>query len=351
MEEYCGSNILLFIPGGVNSLYGKAIYNCLVSKGCNVSVYPERPSSKTIDKIVLRLVKRTMPSYFCSYIKHVIQLERKDFDFIFVIRGEGFSPVAVDMLRGAYPMAKLILYTWDVFATNDLSWIVKCFDRTISFDIGDAKKYKMVFRPSFFLPEHLTLSKIEPTKYDLFMAGTISSDRYYWMKRMERYLQNKGMNYFFYYYIPSYPSLIQAKIRGNIPLLCNKKEFHFTPLSIEDQSHYIAQSKCFFDVQHRLQTTSLNRRPFEALATRTKLVTNSNSVCDYNFYRKNNICVVSDDIDIPENFMTSPFEDVPDSIKSLYTVDTWLNDIWRLDLEESYLKFFNSNCKTDEIFH
>ena len=69
MEEYYNSNILLFIPGGVNSLYGKAIYNCLVRKGCTVSVYPERPSTKTVDKIVLRLVKRRLPSYFCSYIK------------------------------------------------------------------------------------------------------------------------------------------------------------------------------------------------------------------------------------------------------------------------------------------
>lgn len=348
MEEYCGSNILLFTPGGINSVYGKAIYDCLLSKGCNVSIYPERPSSNVVEKIMLRFLKKTMPSYFCSYIKKVIQLEQKKFDFIFVIRGEGFSPMAVDMLREAYPMAKLILYTWDIFATNDLSLIVNCFDRAVSFDIGDAKKHQMIFRPSFFLPQYLTLSKIQPAEYDLFIVGTISRDRYYWMKKMERYLQKKAMNYFFYYYIPSYPSFLQAKIKGYIPLFCNKKEFHFTPLSVEDQLHYIVQSKCFFDVQHTLQTTSLNRRPFEALATRTKLVTTSNSICNYNFYRKNNICVVSDDIYIPDDFMTSPFEDIPAEVKELYTIDTWLNDIWTLDKEESYLKFFNSCDKVHD---
>lgn len=342
--EYRGLNILLFIPNGEKGVYAQAIKKELVSRGCTVTLVPERPSNATFDKIVLRLVKKILPSYFASYIKKVIEKERgKQFDYIIVVRGEGFSPLAMKMLKSAYPAARYILYAWDLLATTDLRWVLKCFDRIISFDYKDAKDNNMIFRPLFFLPQDDNQKKDIDIKYQLYMVGTITSKvRYSWMKKIEDYMRHHNYNYFFYYLIPSLPSYWLAKFKGIIPFKSVKSEYSFTPLPHKEQMQKLAQSLSMLDIPHPLQIHSLNMRPFEAMATRTKLITTSQVIRKYNFYRPENIYVLSSEVDfnIPNSFFESSFVAIHPSIKQMYSVAGWVDDLFELNKDESYKKFF-----------
>lgn len=344
--KYKNSNILLFIPGGENGFYAGAIKKVLESSGCQVVICPERPSNKTMSKILLRLGRKVIPSYFASYIRRIVaENKNKSFDYVLIVRGEGFSPLAMKILKDAYPTACFILYAWDLIATTDVRWILKYFDRIISFDYQDALRNNMIFRPLFFLPQYEMLKKEDNILYQLYMVGTITSQqRYQLMKNLELYMNKCGKKYSFYYYIPSLPSYWLAKCKGIIPFFSSKKEYHFSPLSHKEQMKLLSQSVAIVDVPHPLQVYSLNMRPFEAMAAQVKLLTTSKCISKYNFYNEENIFVMSDDqkIEIPSNFWDSAYIPVPESIMNMYSVKNWVVDIFDLEKNESYTKFFKS---------
>lgn len=342
--KYKNSKVLLFIPGGENGFYAGAIKNVLESNGCTLVICSERPSSKTWAKILLRLGRKMIPLYFASYIRRIVA-ENKDenFDYVLIVRGEGFSPLAMKILKDAYPTACFILYAWDLIATTDVRWILKYFDRIISFDYQDALDNSMIFRPLFFLPQYEMLKKEDNKIYQLYMVGTITSQkRYRMMKSLELYMNKFRKNYSFYYYIPSLPSYWLAKIKGIIPFFSSKNEYHFAPLSHTEQMKLLSQSAAVVDIPHPLQVSSLNMRPFEAMAAQVKLLTTSKCIGKYNFYNKENIFIVSDEhkIEIPLDFWNSAYIPVPRSIMDMYSVENWLIDIFDLEKEESYKKFF-----------
>lgn len=344
--RYKNSSILLFIPGGEEGCYAGEIKKVLESKGCQVVIYPERPSNKTWAKILLRLGRKVLLSYFASYIKRIVaENKNENFDYVLIVRGEGFSPLAMSVLKEAYPTTCFILYAWDLMATTDVRWILKYFDRVISFDYQDALKNNMIFRPLFFLPQYVTLKKEDITLYQLYMVGTITSQqRYRLMKNLELHMDKCGKKNSFYYYIPSLPSYWLAKFKGIIPFFSSKKDYRFSPLSRKEQMKLLSQSAAVVDIPHPLQISSLNMRPFEAMAAQVKLLTTSKCISKYNFYNEKNIFVMSDTqkIEIPSSFWDSAYFPVPESIMNMYSVENWIIDIFDLEKNESYTKFFKS---------
>ena len=344
--RYKNSSILLFIPSGESSFYARAIKKVLEGNGCQVVIYPERPSNKTWAKILLRLGRKIIPLYFASYIRRiVVENKNENFDYVLIVRGEGFSPLAMKILKDAYPTAYFILYAWDLMATTDVRWILKCFDRVISFDYQDALDNSMVFRPLFFHPQYETLKQEDNKLYQLYMVGTITSQqRYRLMKKLELYMNKCGKKYSFYYYIPSLLSYWLAKCKGIIPLFSRKKEYNFLPLSHKEQMKLLSQSAAVVDIPHPLQVSSLNMRPFEAMAAQVKMLTTSKCISKYNFYNEENIFVMSDDqkIEIPSNFWDSAYIPVSESIMNMYSVENWVVDIFDLEKNISYKKFFKS---------
>ncbi|MGN0236210.1 MAG: hypothetical protein ACI4BD_07890 [Paludibacteraceae bacterium] len=318
-------------------------------KGAQVVTYPERPSNRTFQKVLLRLLKRFVPAYFCRYIQKVVSENvGADFDYILVVRGEGFSPKAVSILRRAYPKAQLIFYAWDVFASsNNSSWLIPYFDRFISFDYTDATKHNLIFRPLFYTEECMALSKQAELQYDCYMVGTISSrNRYDWMKFLHQYFEQRHMPHFFYPYIPSFPSYIRAKWKGIIPLTERRSHFHFKGISLLQIFDILANSRAVLDIPFEKQTDCLNMRPYEAMATNTKYITTIDTITRYNFYNPENIFVLSKgNVDELQSFIHKRYTPIPYAIREMYSIEAFVEDIFLIQKEDSYTKFFRQSPK------
>ncbi|MDE5609695.1 MAG: hypothetical protein K2I66_04855, partial [Bacteroidales bacterium] len=92
----------------------------------------------------------------------------------------------------------------------------------------------------------------------------------------------------------------------------------------QDYLPRLSKAGIVVDINQKGQT-GLTRRPIEALLWNKKLVTNNPDIVNYDFYRPENIFIYG--VDDPcgfEHFVETPLTEIPDNIKSRYTVEGWL---------------------------
>lgn len=328
MDEIKRKRILLFYPRGTTAHYGESIIKELERRGAFVAAYDERPSQSTLMKVVIRLLKKKLPGLFLRYIRKITERHPENFDYIFVIRGEAFTVNAITLLRQIYPKAYLILYLWDILKTTNVKECLPYFDRVFSFDPVDARLYKnMVFRPTFYLDCFGEIAQVSPGPVDVVFIGTIHSNRFEILQRVGKVLDRNGINFFFYYFLPSRLVYLRDLVRKK--LLPAYKEIKFIPLSLSGTLEKLKESKCILDLKYPSQS-SLSMRAFEALAAKRKYITNNPEIKKYDFYCPENILVIDDDYpEIPADFVRSPFQEIPEEISRKYSLQGWVDFIFK----------------------
>jgi hypothetical protein len=327
MNDISGKKILLFYPFGATKHYGDSIKDELKKRGADVIGYDERPSQNSIVKIVMRLFKKKMPWIFLVYIKKIIRKNPDtNFDFILILRGEAFSVKAVNILRNEYQKAVIILYLWDILGTTNLKHIIHCFDKALSFDAEDANNNKFLgFRPTFFVPDYNELLKKDNPAFDIVFIGTLHSDRYQIIRVLKAYCDYNHLSYYFYLYVPSFLVFIRNKLLKF--QYARLREVHLQPMSLSTTLDFICNSKCILDINYPGQK-SLSMRAFEAMASKTKYITTNPEIKKYDFYNPNNVLVIDEkNINIPFEFIHSPFEEISLDIIYKYSVRQFVDDI------------------------
>lgn len=327
MATISGKKILLFCPWGTTVHYGRGIVHELEKRGATVVAYDERPSQGTAMKVVIRLLKKKLPVLFLRYIERIVRQHPVVFDYVFVIRGEAFTVDAVNYLRHAYPQACFILYLWDILKTTNVKECIPYFDKVFSFDPVDAGTFpNMVFRPTFYLDCFKEVASSSPGNVGITFIGTLHSNRFEILQRIGKHLEKNGMNYYFYYFLPS--RLVYLR-----DFFLNKQQprygdLHFESLSLTDTLGKMRESRCMLDLKYPAQL-SLSMRAFEALAAKRKYITNNPEIRNYDFYRPANILVIDEkQPDIPAEFVYTPFEDVPEEICRKYSLEGWIDVVF-----------------------
>lgn len=323
-----GANILLLYPYGATKHYGESIKSELIKRGAIVIGYDERPSQKPIVKVIIRLFKKKLLSIFSSYIRSIILKNRDvDFDYILVLRGEAFTEKAVNILKGHYKNAKIILYLWDILKSTKLQDVIPYFDKSLSFDPEDVSENNgLLFRPTFFMPQYKDLIKDSMPKYEILFVGTLHSNRYQFLKTIKEYLIQKGITHYYYLYTPSLLAFIKNKYIDKIPVKI--KDVHFQPITLNRTLQLVSNSKCILDLNFTGQK-SLSMRAYEAMASRTKYITTNPEVKNYDFYNPKNILVIEiNNIHIPKDFLITPFEDISEEILNEYSVSCLVDDLF-----------------------
>lgn len=320
--------ILVFSPYGATKHYGEAIINELRARGAIVYGYDERPSQNSLVKIAIRLLKKRIPQFFTSYCKRIIR-KHKDvkFDYILICRGEAFTPQSIMSLRDAFPAAKVILYFWDILKCADLRDNIPYAHKAYSFDPDDVKNNKgLIFRPTFFVPEYKTVKRDLPKDTDIVFIGTLHSNRHKIIKRIKSILRDRGINLLTYLYVPSILVYIKDCIY-KFPY-AKLKDVRFSPISLADTIKLLEKSKAILDINYTSQK-SLSTRAYEAMAGEIKYITTNPEVYQYDFFNPNNILVVDiDNIEIPKEFLNSPFEPIPECILHKYSVSGLVDDLF-----------------------
>lgn len=326
MIDLNGKRVLMFYPYGATKHYGDAIKMELERRGAYVAAYDERPSQSSLMKIAIRLLKKRVPSFFLKYISDIIKKnQHKSFDYLLICRGEAFTPLVMKHLQKAFPTAKKILYLWDILRTTNVREIIPYFDKALSFDPDDVESNSsLIFRPTFFVPQYKEICNQTSFQNDIMFVGTLHSNRYKIIQNLVSFFENMSLRYFVYLYVPS--RLVYVKdwfVKFPYMPLSKVK---FSPISMFDTVKKLSVTKAILDINYTAQK-SLSMRAFEALAAQRKYITTNPEIKKYDFYNKQNVLVIDlNNLDIPKEFIDTPFLPVADTVLYKYSVAGLVDD-------------------------
>lgn len=245
-----------------------------------------------------------------------IQIEQinahNSFDLCFIIRPDLLGRKILDKIKNTIPIRKAVY--WDSFKKiRDSENTLLFFNEHFSFEKEDCIKFHLKPITNFYI--HKASSIIIP-EYDAFFFGAKDS-RFEKIKTLFEYLYKKGW-----------------KAKG---LLVGKKTKINNNIFLEITQHRIPFSECYtfsentkivVDICHPDQE-GLSIRPFEAIGLKRKLITNNLNIKNYDFYNENNIFIINDfeNLDIPNSFLNTPFEELPQNIYEKYHISNWLKNI------------------------
>lgn len=311
--------------------YHEAMANELRDMGCKVDLYNELPNSGAFCKIMVRynigLYRNTILNYYRSIIS---QNKDKDYDYIFIVKGEATSDRVVELLRRAYPKAQFILYLWDsVKNIPDGENKLSLYDRVLTFDPEDAERYGLILRPLFYSKDYEipSVSKSD-YRYDVAFIGTAHTIRPRVVKQLAQQCDQRGKGSFCYLFLPNRIVYLYNKVLNSDYRNVKKKDIHFDALTPAEIQSVYDETRCILDVESSAQR-GLTMRTIEMIGSHKKLITTNKTVEKYDFYNKNNICIVDRENPIVrEDFWESEYEPLPQEILRRYCLRAFVEEIF-----------------------
>ena len=242
------------------------------------------------------------------------------YDFVIVVRGSALSVKNHELLRQLNPSSKFSLYIWDDIAYDVEELAIRHFyDKVFSYNPQECKKYGMIFRPMFYdnSIDNGGLNK----DIDIFYIGTSRSNRADFMDRIVENTKSYGLKY-------------KIIIRSNLyRFLIDRKKVHhwrysnFRNVSYYEMFTYLKRSVCSVELCPQGQE-ALTTRAFEALYTKTKIITTNRSISQYDFYNPSNVLIVDEENPvIPVEWIQEPFCEIEKSVLDKYSLDVFCREL------------------------
>jgi hypothetical protein len=193
---------------------------------------------------------------------------------------------------------------------------VRFFDIVYSYDRKDVTKYNFKFLTNYIYDDEIQDDTIVQTVFNIASYDK----RIPFLEKLANYLIDKNISYRF--------------------IAKNKKKFNHSKIEIIDEylslkevKKIIAKSLVLIDIQRGNQN-GLSFRVFEALGYQKKLITSNSDIVNYDFYNKNNICVVSEtNFEIPTDFFDSEYQVISEDIVSKYRLNSWILEVFKIKIK------------------
>lgn len=320
--------ILLLAPIGQ---YSEAIKTSLERMGAIIDCFEERPSLTFLVKFFIRYFPNLILRFTQNYFDKIANITKlNNYDVIFMIRAEAVTKKFICNLKGYHKNAKVILYQWDSMShTRGPVDKLTLFDYVFSFDKRDCEKYSLIFLPLFYKEEYKKLANIKTKRnIDFLFIGTIHSDRYIFIKRIEEYALKKGLKVYLYLYMTSKLGFYKMKFIDKCLENASIDEFNFLQLNKKMVLEAVSNCRIIIDAEHPSQL-GLTMRTIESLGAKRKLITTNKDIVNYDFYNPNNILVVDrKNIEIPDSFIKTEYLELDDKIYSKYSLQNWIITIF-----------------------
>lgn len=324
--------ILFISPRFFN--YEVSIKEKLEVLGANVSFYDERPNNKTSTKVILRLFRKGLNKAVNKHYKNILnEINGKEFNFLFILKGESTPSFFLEQFKIKNPKAQLIFYSYDSLKNNsNAKFNFKYFDSAFSFDKQDVDEHPILkFRPLFFSDEYSFKGQIE-NKYDISFIGTAHSDRYSLVKKILLKLKESkpALKSYSFFYCQSRWYYRFRKVFDKDFHTVNVADLSFISLDVREVSRIFSESKCIIDIQHPNQT-GLTMRTFEALGSRKKIITTNKEILSYDFYDSRNILIVDRRAPtVSPAFLLTDYIEIDHEILERYTLRNWIAEVFGL---------------------
>ena len=208
-----------------------------------------------------------------------------------------------------------IAYLYDSLSRYDNKDLINnnIFDKIFTFDKKDAKDYNLVFLSNYM---HLTQkTQNKKPKHKIFSISSID-DRYDTINAIISYFDKNKIKHETIFFGKRKP----GKLNDSILFTKDK----LSQVQVQDK---IEDSEIILDVLRENQT-GLSFRIFDALALDKKIITTNKTITEYDFYNPNNILVIDKNkIDIPDSFLNSEYEAIPENIYKKYTLNSWIKNL------------------------
>lgn len=230
-------------------------------------------------------------------------------DEIFIIRPDMLSDDLLNIIKSF--TNKFIAYYYD--STRRFLRkvdIIPMFDKVYSYDRLDVEKYNLDFLTNYIFEESNHLKN----EVQFFNIST-NDYRFPLLENLANYLKQHKWSY-------------NIQVYNGSEMPAEHVEIITTQKSIAEVSELIQKAKIIVEIQ-RTEQVGLSFRIFEALGHRKKLITTNKDIVNYDFYHPQNILVVDEhNIEIPEDFVTSPYLEIDSVILSKYKVKNWVKPIF-----------------------
>lgn len=319
-------NILFISP----EFFGidKSIKRVLKEMGANVFWVDERSVKSSFTRALNSISSQLF--YFQSnnyYKKIVLSIECK-IDIILVIKGEMITKKTIKLIRERFPKAELLLYLYDPIKNiKGILRKTKLYDRVISFEPDDCKKYGFEFRALFCDIEKAGKMK---KKYDICFYGTMYGDRFQIVQQMHDICKKDKIEFYSFCFLRGkfmavYYWIVNAAFRK-----MGIRSISFEPKSSEEIAELVYSSDVILDVND-VRQHGLTIRTLETLLSGKKMITTNSDIIEYDFYNPNNIYVIQrNKIELPHAFFKTEYEEIEATILAKYTAEGWVRDVFRI---------------------
>lgn len=329
-------NILMFSNAFFN--YENLIIEKLEENGASVDFFNERPSNNLFVKAIIRVKKKLLERFIENYYKKIIsKIQYNKYDIFFVIKGEVVPRFFIEKVIELNPNIEMFYYNYDSFGNNPNGLqILPLFHHKYTFDLKDAEKYNLIFRPLFCSDIYQKkIANDTANLYDVLFIGTAHSDRYVIAENIKKNIIKFNRRSYNYYYIQSKWVYWYKKKFDSTFADFDFKELSFKKLSHLEILKLYQKSISILDINHPNQE-GLTMRTFEALGAGKKLITTNTSILKYEFYNPNNVLVIDrNDIHIDNSFFNTPFLGYSKAILHSISLDGWIEDIF--EKKRSYI--------------
>ena len=211
--------------------------------------------------------ERAEAKYLMQTLKK-INSAKNYYSVVFCINGSFLSDKFYQVVKERNPQARFIYYAWDDVKNLIKQSHIKFFNEKFAYNISECKKYNFSYCPMFVQNE---------------IVGHDSKDLY------SKY--GKEYRLFIYLYDPTHT---------------NGQFCHDQPLTYEKYIEYMRKSKVLIDVPQSTQEGPTTRS-FDALLTKTKVVTVNPFIKEYPIYSDNILIVDRNNIVIDDAFINKPY--------------------------------------------
>lgn len=328
MSSLQGKKVLFFAPKFFG--YENEICKEIEAQGGIVKFYDERNNPSSIEKVLLRKAHFLMENKITNYYKCVSEKER-DFNpnYVLFISPETVNKKSIIFLKKIFVKSKFILYMWDSIENKNAKHVYQYFDKCLSFDTNDCKKYGFKFRPLFFIRAFEKEINTKKCKYDFSFIGSIHSDRAKILNQLRKCFDLSKLKYFYYLYVPGKLMLFTRTLLSKDFRELKKAGFvHISSISKNDISEITANSNYIIDINHPKQI-GLTMRTIEMLGAHRKILTTNKYIREYDFFNSSNQIVVSrNSINIDVTHLINGYSNVTETVYNKYKISTWLKEIF-----------------------
>lgn len=322
-----GDRVLFFALSG----YSNGIVKKMKEMGLEVDYFNDKPNDgvvcKTLGRYRVPFYTKVLEKYYQGILDSI---ETKEYDYIWVLRGE-YTPInSLKLMKEKFPKAKLVLYMWDGIANTpkiERKW--PSFDRVITFDRKDYLKYKdqLEFLPLYYYEDCIPKTGTVEKKYDIGFIGTGHGDRITIVNEIKKQCEEKGLRFYSFMFLPHKLVYLYNKVTN--PAFKNAKvdDFSYEKLPFEKVYEIYAQSESVLDVEN-ISQTGLTMRTIEIVGLHKKLITTNPDIVNYNFYNKNNIQLMDRKMPVvDEAFIHSDYVELEEDIYKQYSLESWIRNI------------------------